>query len=104
MIIQKYDNYHQMLRNFIKSLDSDILGMQIISQDSSMINILTNKGHTLSFTDFECVNINTGIIYSKQYCNFIINELDKIDKAYSNQFIDAWHDHLEQDTIYGPTK
>ena len=104
MLIQQHKTYRRMLGDFIRTIDDYTLGMHVVSESKDMINVLTNRGETLSFTDFECVNINTGAIHSKKYCQFIIKELDKIDKRYGDEFVNAWHDYLEQDTIYGPIK
>lgn len=57
---------------------------------------------TLHITDFECVNIATGRIYSKIWRKYMVEELDTIDKHLGDRYIDSLHDHLEQDTICGP--
>ena len=60
----------------------------------------------LHITDFECLDVTTGNMYSSSWRKFVIKQLDKLDpsKKLSNNYIDGLHDFLEQDTIYGATK
>jgi len=76
------------------------------NNDNSIIVNFAFSNSVLHISDFECIDITTGKIYSRQWRQFMIKHLDKIDseKTLSNQYIDSLHDYLEQDTIYGPTK
>lgn len=60
----------------------------------------------LHITDFECLDVTTGKMYSSSWRQFVIKQLDKLDpsKKLSDEYIDNLHDFLEQDTIYGPIK
>ena len=99
----KYIN-NEAIDHFVKSIGCPY-SRNIIIQDCEQrnyINVFTNMlDTTLHITDYECININTGKIYSKQWRRFAIQELDKQEKGLGDQYIDGLHEYLEQDTIIG---
>ena len=102
-----YSKYisNEQINEFIKSIICHNTNTIILrDEDNKFINVFTNSLiGTFNFTDFECVNIETAKIYSNKWRRFMIEELDKFDPSQklSNQYIDALHDFLEQDTIVG---
>lgn len=79
----------------------------IINYDNSKDDIVVKLeliNITFHISDFDCVDTTNNVSYFKQWYTFMINTLNKIDKKLANNYINDFHDHLEQDTIYGPTK
>jgi len=73
------------------------------SDERNYVNVFTNLlDTTLHITDFECINMDKNIDYSKQWRRFVILNLDKINRGLSDEYINDLHSHLEQDDIYGP--
>ena len=95
----KYISNKQIDR-FIKSICCPHARAIIISDSEkrNYINVFTNLlDTTLHFTDYECINIDKGSIYTPQWRKFVIAELDKIDTRLSDRYIDSLHAHLSQD-------
>lgn len=102
---------NEQFERFINSINKSSIPAQCIimpcDNTKKFVDVFTNLLNTqFRISDFECINVLNGAIYSKQWRQFMIKHLDKIDskKTLSNQYIDSLHDYLEQDTIYGPTK
>ena len=93
------------INNFVKQIKcANIRSIMVEDSESrNYVNVFTTAlSTTLHFTDFECINIETGEIHSKDWRKFIIAELDKIDENLTDKYIDGLHEFLEQDTVYGP--
>ena len=72
--------------------------------DRNYVNVFTNMlDSTFHFTDYECINMDNGKIFSALWRKFMITELDKYKCGLGDEYIDGLHSFLEQDTIYGPT-
>lgn len=101
MYLKYIDN--KAIDRFVKKLCCP-QSRNIIVQDSeerNYINVYTNLlNTTLHITDYECINIDSGTIYSKQWRKFVIVELDRQKQCLGDKYIDGLHDYLEQDTIY----
>ncbi len=93
------------IETFINTLDRPATSV-IVMQDSparNYVDVFTNLlTGTYHITDFECTNIKTNKVYSREWRKFMIAELDLVDTKLADQYIDNLHDYLEQDTIYGP--
>ncbi|MBQ8522756.1 MAG: hypothetical protein IJ458_03740 [Clostridia bacterium] len=102
MYLKYIDN--QSIDRFIKSIGCPYSRNIIIadSEQRNYINVFTNMlDTTFHITDYECINVNSGKIYSRQWRKFIIAELDKQQQGLGDKYIDGLHDYLEQDSIYG---
>ena len=104
MFLKYISNQH--FDEFIKSLICSNTNTIIVrAEDNQFVNIFTNSIiGTFHITNFDCVNVETGKIYSNVWRKFMIQELDKFNpsQTLSNQYIDGLHELLEEDTIYGP--
>ena len=94
------------MAQFLNHLDSKITNPTIRhdSIDESIIAFSNQSHSTFHITDWECIDIKSGKIYSKQFRRFMISTLDKIEVANKNlgdEYINSLHDFLEQDTICG---
>ena len=92
------------INNFVKQIKCANIRTIMVedSESRNYVNVFTTAlATTLHFTDFECINIETGEIYSKAWRKFVVSELDKVDKSLADDYINTLHEFLEQDTIYG---
>lgn len=97
----KYINDRQ-ISYFVKSITCPNANTIIVpDENKEFVNVFTNSLlGSFNITDFECVNIENGEIYSKKWRRFMIEQLDKCNLG--NEYIDKLHEYLEKDTIYGP--
>ncbi len=93
---------NEQFDQFVKLLICENTNTTILREPNNrFVNVFTNSLiGSFNITDFECVNIETGKIYSKQWRKFMIEQLDKLKLG--NDYIDRLHDHLEAETIVGP--
>lgn len=100
---------------FLNSLDGNITNPTIkrdVTDDT--IIAFSNASHSaFHISDFECIDIKSGKIYSKQLRKFMIEQLDNMhfsqlsDEFESidgftmgDKYINSLHDYLIQDTCY----
>ncbi|MFQ6724579.1 MAG: hypothetical protein ACLRFE_04545 [Clostridia bacterium] len=103
MYLKYIDN--KSIDRFVKSIGCPYSRNIIVadSEERNYVNVFTNMlDTTLHITDYECINMLSGKIYSKEWRKFVINTLDKIEQGLGDQYIDGLHGYLEQDTIVGP--
>lgn len=94
------------IARFLNSLDNNITNPTIKHDvaDDTVIAFSNQSHSTFHISDFECIDIKSGKIYSKQFRKFMIEALDNLEsnKNLGDNYIDSLHDNLEQDTICGP--
>ena len=95
----------EQIEKFVNSIGQSATSI-IIMPDSSAknyVDVFTNLLYgTYHITDYECTNVKTNKVYSREWRKFMIAELDLVDSKLADSYIDNLHDYLEQDTIYGP--
>lgn len=88
------------IKHFIRSLNTNINAVHLVKNIDGSVNAFTDTlDNTFYMSDFECINLENGQSYSKEFRRFALSELDKIDIG--DIYIDCMHDFLEQDTIVG---
>ena len=94
------------IKQFLRRIDSRIINPIIRPADAehdSVIVFSNQTNATFYITDFECIDIKSGKIYSSEFRKFMIEVLDKCaeDKNLGDKYINDLHTFLEQDTICG---
>ncbi len=101
MYLKHIDNFQ--IDKFIKNITCSNCRNVIVadSDERQYIDVFSNMLSSIyHITDYECIETNTGKIYSKEWRKFMIAELDKVKLG--DNYIDGLHDYLEADTICGP--
>lgn len=78
------------------------------SKNRNYINVFINSNSTLHFTNFDCVDMSNNKDFSQLWRKFVVFELDACPQPeegpyLGDQYLQELHDHLEQNTIIGPT-
>ena len=92
----------KQIKKFLNSIDSRVIDATIRPEDAereSLIVLSNLANATFYITDYECIDIKSGKIYSKPFRKFMIEALDK--RSLGDEYINNLHDFLEKDTICG---
>lgn len=106
--LQHIDN--KKIENFVKMRCCPHATLTIVadSEQRNYVNVFTNTSITLHITNFDCIDLNSHKDYSQLWRKFVVFELDGCPQPeegpyLGDQYIQELHDHLEQNTIVGPT-